>query len=115
MASYRLSLPLATADRGKARHCNPVWSAVGPHAKYTIVNSRVINLSLFCDTFPSVINPIEPNMVGISHSVVVDIEFADFWGYFRRWGHDLVHGRRSIPSGNSRRARAKWPLLFERS
>ena len=105
--------PLATTDCGEAGRCDPVRSSVGPYAEYAVVDGGMAHLLLFSNTLPPAINSIEPNMVDISDPVVVNVELADFWGYFRRWGCNVVGRRSGVPDGFPRRARAKWSLLLE--
>lgn len=108
------SLPLATTYRGEACCCNPVWSSVRSHTEHAVIDCRVIHFLLVGDGFPLAISAIKPDVVDVGHPVVVNVELANFWRYLRWWRHDIVCGGGSIPGSNSRRAGAKWSLLFER-
>ena len=90
-------LPLATAYCGEAGRRNPIWSSVDPHAEHAVVNGGMVYLLLFSDTLPVAINSIEPDVVYVGHPVMVNIELADFWGYFRRRRRDVMRRRRGIP------------------
>ena len=105
---------LTTTDRRVACCGNPIRSAVRPHAEHTVVDCRVIDLLSFRDALPHGIETVEPNMICIFQSVVVNIKVpdsrCDIFGGTRK-----VLGRcGGIPGCVSRRTAGKLATLLDR-
>lgn len=55
---------------------DPVWSPISSHAQHPIVNCRVVHLLGIGDTLPFEVLTVEPNVIGILQTVVVDVKFS---------------------------------------
>ena len=64
----------------------------------------MVYLFLLGDAFPLAINFVEPDVVDVGDTVVVNIELTHFRVQSRWWGPNVVHGRRGIPDRIPRRA-----------
>jgi len=57
----------------------------------------MIYLLHICDALPPVINSPQPDVVYISYSIMMDIEFSDHRCDISGWGRNVVGGGSSVP------------------
>ena len=88
------SLTLTATDCRVASYSDPIRGAVHPHAQHPVFDCRMIDLLDSGYTLPHKIKSVEPDLIFILQSVVVDIEFPD-------GRKDLLRRVRKIPSGRS--------------
>ena len=105
---------LTTTDRGVAGCGDPIWGAVCSHTQHAVVDRRMINLFSLGYTLPQGVEPVEPDLVCVLQSVVMNVKFPDSRYDVLRGAREILGGSGGIPGRICRRSTRELTLLLDR-
>ena len=108
-------LALTPTDCCVTSRGDPIRGAVRPHTQYPVIDYRVVDLLNSSYTLPRGVDSVEPNVILVLQSVVMDIEFPNSRGDFLRGTCEIPTGCSRIPCCVGGRTAGKLRLLLDRN